>query len=78
MEIRAGYRILKTIMENSVSVTAEAYALYRKTRDAALRRDILFYANRFAGTDTIRQLRREYALFGGAPVSRTPAGKADV
>lgn len=78
VEIRAGYRILKTIMENSVSVTAEAYALYRKTRDAALRRDILFYANRFAGTDTIRQLRREYALFGGAPVSRTPAGKADV
>lgn len=66
-EIRAGYRILKTITENAIPVTVEAYDLYRKTEDNALRRDILFYANWFAGTDTIRQLCKEYEL---CPVKR--------
>ena len=63
VKMKAGFKILKTIPdENGVAKTVDAYDLYKKTQDAELYKDILYFANRFANTDKYKILESEYMI----------------
>ena len=65
IQMTAGFKILKTTMENSIAVTRDAYELFQETKDASLKKDILFFANRFVNSRTspvCTVLQREYFI----------------
>ena len=63
IKTKVGFKILKNIAEDGkLPKTVNTYNEYVKNRDEEYKKEILFYANRFADTDCYNKVQREYFI----------------
>ena len=62
VSMRAGFKLLKVEMVDGFPRTFDTYEMYEKTKDEALKKDILFFANRFVNADVYTDVKDEYFI----------------
>lgn len=62
VSMRAGFKLLKVEMVDGFPRTFDTYEMYDKTQDEALKKDILFFANRFVNADVYTDVKDEYFI----------------
>ncbi|MBO7224139.1 MAG: hypothetical protein J6V70_08415, partial [Kiritimatiellae bacterium] len=62
ISVKKQFSLYKVIEENGELYTADTFDLYQKTKDEELRKDILFFVNRFVNSEKFTEVQEIYDL----------------